>query len=179
MYLWDCVRKTKQYKSDASGGLACASNLEILNLGKVQQIHLYNATKPWNLFNQVWYREHLCDSSETRDRDSDGARDEYEEPKRVREMFGQGHELSALVCMCTTGQFIQTAMPKVPCAERKHISFPRLSGSPWSKTNTEASFSISTKLYVFVNFWSLWNGIYSRTLCKRTHMYELRTTWKK
>lgn len=65
---------------------------------------------------------------------------------------------------------------KVPCAERKHISFPRLSGSPWSKTNTEANFSISTKLYVFVNFWSLWNGIYSRTLYKRTHMYELRTT---
>ncbi len=61
-------------------------------------------------------------------------------------MFGQGHEPSASVCMCTTGQFIQTAMPKVPCAERKHIYFLRLSGSPWSKTNTEASFSISTSL---------------------------------
>lgn len=60
-------------------------------------------------------------------------------------MFGQGLELSAWVCMCTTGQFIQTVVPKVPCVERKHISFPKLSGSSWSKTNTEYSYtSLST-----------------------------------
>ncbi len=180
-YLWDCVRKTQQYKSDASGGLACASYLEILNLGKFNRSISIMQQSP-GTFSTI-----KCDIENTcvihQKREIELVMERGINTKSQREW---GKCLDKAVSL----------VPRFACAPQDNSYRPPCQKSPAPSANTflfrgfqvrRGPRPILRRALVFLQnstslstyFWSLWSGIYSRTLYKRTHMYELRTTWKK